>query len=111
MIRTSDLSVPNRALYQAEPRPEKKLQAFHSRNTFKCRILQAKKPLVKLKRCKCVQISHYFFNCPRSMANFALNGGRKFAKCFRKAVGNENRVITEAVRAARIFGDFPLANS
>ncbi len=26
-IRTSDLTVPNRALYQAEPRPDKKLNA------------------------------------------------------------------------------------
>ncbi len=26
-IRTSDLTVPNRALYQAEPRPDRKLKA------------------------------------------------------------------------------------
>jgi hypothetical protein len=26
-IRTSDLTVPNRALYQAEPRPDNKLKA------------------------------------------------------------------------------------
>ncbi len=27
-IRTSDLTVPNRALYQAEPRPDNQLKAF-----------------------------------------------------------------------------------
>jgi hypothetical protein len=33
-IRTSDLSVPNRALYQAEPRPEVVQESFLSQNEF-----------------------------------------------------------------------------
>lgn len=51
MIRTSDLSVPNRAHYQAVLRPEL-LSAFHTRNIIKCRILQARKTLVKSNRRK-----------------------------------------------------------
>lgn len=46
-IRTCDLSVPNRALYQAEPRPE--TIRFTEETTNKWRILQAKRVKIKLR--------------------------------------------------------------
>jgi hypothetical protein len=44
-IRTCDLTVPNRALYQAEPRPV--ILTFHEGNITKERILLGKTHLVK----------------------------------------------------------------
>ena len=46
-IRTCDLSVPNRALYQAEPRPE--FSCFIEETTNKWRILQVLNAKSKLR--------------------------------------------------------------
>jgi len=45
------------------------------------------------------------------MTDFLLNGGRKFAKCFRKAVRHENGVVTEAVCAVRGERDAAFADA
>ena len=83
MIRTSDLSVPNRAHYQAVLRPEI-LSAFHTRNTFKCRILQAKKPVVKSKQRENAVIVELFYKLPAfdglSAALYRLTVLRMFLK-------------------------------
>src|SRR5436190_12592756 len=94
-IRTPDLSVPNRAHYQAVLRPVS-LRANNGRAILASARLDGQG----------TQEFRGFFQCLTSMTYLVLNVRRQFRECLVKALRNEDRIISEAIFTPWRLRDF-----